>query len=69
MVMADPARVLYVGVDIGATSVKVGVVDNQGKVLAREQQPFLPDAREPSDIVAVASALVDKLLADVCCAC
>jgi predicted NBD/HSP70 family sugar kinase len=63
--MVNPARVLYVGVDIGGTSVKVGVVDAEGKVLAREQQQLLSDAREPSDVVALTVALVEQLLGSV----
>lgn len=41
------ARV-YAGIDIGATSIKFGLVDSQGKVLLKEQRPTLAQkGREP----------------------
>jgi ribulose kinase len=60
---SPPARVL-VGVDIGGTSVKVGIVDLDGRVLARSQAPV--DRQDSVErVVANAKAQIGKLLQEV----
>lgn len=56
---------LVAGVDIGGTSVKVGVVDAEGHVRARAQQQIHASEQEPARVVALACALLQQALEEV----
>lgn len=56
---------LVAGVDIGGTSVKVGVVDAEGRVLARAQQQIHASEQEAESVVALACALLQQALGEV----
>lgn len=58
-------RQLFAGVDIGATSVKAGIVTADGRIVAREQQPLLPKRHEPADVVALTAEIVERALKTV----
>lgn len=53
------------GIDIGGTSVKVGVVDTHGRVLARAQEPILAHEQAPVLVVRLACSLLERALAQV----
>ncbi|KAG7400267.1 hypothetical protein PHYBOEH_006404 [Phytophthora boehmeriae] len=53
---------LFAGVDIGGTGVKVGVVDSEGCVVARDQENYRPGKHEPQDVVDVAVKVLRKVL-------
>ncbi|KAK1948246.1 Glucokinase [Phytophthora citrophthora] len=51
------AAVMFAGVDIGGTGVKVGVVTSEGVVVARGQENYHPDKHEPQNVVDLATRL------------
>ncbi|KUF76145.1 Glucokinase [Phytophthora nicotianae] len=53
---------MFAGVDIGATGVKVGVVTSEGAVVAREQENYHPEKHEPQDVVDLAISVLHKVL-------
>ena len=53
---------LTVGVDVGGTKVNAGVVDEQGRVLARTRRPT--PSTSPSDVAATIAAVVPDLRAE-----
>lgn len=55
------------GVDIGGTSVKVGVVDAQGRILGKAQQEIHPSEQDADDVVTLACSLLHQVLANVMC--
>ncbi|KAF1787973.1 ROK family [Phytophthora cactorum] len=59
------AAVMFAGVDIGATGVKVGVVTSEGAVVAREQENYHPEKHEPQDVVDLAISVLHKVLETV----
>lgn len=56
---------LLAGVDIGGTSVKVGLVDAAGRVVARAQQQIPREERAPELVVGLACALLELALKQV----
>ena len=54
---------LYVGIDVGGTSIKIGIVDDSGQTLAYGAVPTLSE-RGPDDAVQRMAQEVDRLLAD-----
>ncbi|KAF4325019.1 hypothetical protein BBO99_00000589 [Phytophthora kernoviae] len=56
------AAAMFAGVDIGGTGVKVGVVDSEGRVVARDQENYHPEKHEPQDVVGVADKVLHKVL-------
>lgn len=62
--MANP-RELFAGVDIGATSVKAGIVTAEGRIVAREQEALRPKEHEPADVVALTARIVGRALKTV----
>ncbi|ETK77877.1 hypothetical protein F441_16213 [Phytophthora nicotianae CJ01A1] len=56
------ATMMFAGVDIGATGVKVGVVTSEGAVVAREQENYHPEKHEPQDVVDLAISVLHKVL-------
>ncbi|KAE9114219.1 hypothetical protein PF010_g9789 [Phytophthora fragariae] len=56
------AAVMFAGVDIGGTGVKVGVVSSEGVVVAREQENYRPEKHEPQDVVDLAVSVLQKVL-------
>lgn len=57
--------VMFAGVDIGGTGVKVGIVTSEGSVVAREQENYHPEKHEPQDVVDLAVAVLHKVLKTV----
>ncbi len=55
----------YVGVDIGGMSVKVGIVDEYGRILFKQSEPCYPDRHE-SQIVASIAALINDTINKFC---
>ncbi|KAG7394981.1 hypothetical protein PHYBOEH_004422 [Phytophthora boehmeriae] len=60
--MVNTGTKLFAGVDIGATSVKIGNVAADGIIIYRVQQKLNPAELEPHDIVQFTSSLLTKLL-------
>ncbi|POM61448.1 Glucokinase, partial [Phytophthora palmivora] len=56
------AAMMFAGVDIGGTGVKVGIVTSEGVVAAREQENYHPEKHEPLDVVDLAVAVLHKVL-------
>lgn len=56
---------LVAGVDIGGTSVKLGVVDATGRVVARAQQQIHPSEQAPAQVVTLACSLLQQALEEV----
>lgn len=56
---------LYAGVDIGATSVKIGIVTAAGVITGRGQQALVPSELEPHHVVELTALLLFKLLKSV----
>ncbi|POM61329.1 GlucoKinase, partial [Phytophthora palmivora] len=56
------AAMMFAGVDIGGTGVKVGIVTSEGVVAAREQENYHPEKHEPQDVVDLAVAVLHKVL-------
>ncbi len=54
---------LYLGIDLGGTNIAIGVVDNDGKILAKGSVPT-PSSGEYKDVVAEMINLSNKLLAE-----
>ncbi|KAJ8566835.1 hypothetical protein ON010_g6286 [Phytophthora cinnamomi] len=57
--------VMFAGVDIGGTGVKVGVVTSEGVVVARDQENYHPEKHEPQDVVDLAVSVLQKVLKTV----
>ncbi len=55
---------LFVGVDVGGTNIKIGIVDDLGQIVAQTKFPTQPD-KTPEVAVAQARAELDQLLASV----
>ena len=60
---ADSKRQFAVGVDFGATRIKMGLVNNRGKVLARKVVPTLKDI-SPAEFVRTVKNEITELLSD-----
>ncbi|OWZ24853.1 Glucokinase [Phytophthora megakarya] len=56
------AGMMFAGVDIGGTGVKVGVVTSEGAVVVREQENYHPDKHEPQDVVDLAVSVLLQVL-------
>jgi len=54
----------YLGIDVGGTGIKIGVVDNEGKTLGFSSIPT-EEPRGPADAMARVSRCVDALLASI----
>ena len=54
---------LFVGVDVGGTNIKIGIVDDDGRTIAKTKFPTMAD-KEPSHSMEKAKQSIDKLLAD-----
>ena len=54
---------LFVGVDVGGTNIKIGIVDDEGRTIAKTKFPTMAD-KEPSLSFEKAKESIDKLLAD-----
>ncbi|WP_238381325.1 ROK family protein [Mariniblastus fucicola] len=54
---------LFVGVDVGGTNIKIGVVDDEGRTIAKTKFPTMAD-KEPSLSMEKAKQSIGKLLAD-----
>ncbi|TMW60679.1 hypothetical protein Poli38472_000721 [Pythium oligandrum] len=55
---------VFVGVDIGGSSVKVGLVTDDGRVLGRQQTAIDPDDQAPERVVEHAHDLLEIILAE-----
>jgi glucokinase len=51
----------YAGIDIGATNIKFGLVDQQGKVLFKEQRPTLAD-KGPEPLLHLVANIGERLM-------
>jgi glucokinase len=58
----DAAKNTFVGVDVGGTKVAAGLVDAQGKILARAREPMVADGDAAAGLNSVTSA-IDALFA------
>ena len=56
-------QLLFVGVDVGGTNIKIGIVDDEGRTVAKTKFPTMAD-KEPSLSFEKAKESIDKLLAD-----
>ncbi len=64
-IRADEAqRPLFVGVDVGGTSVKIGLVDDAGRTLGRTSI-LTEEEKGPADAVRRIHTAVDELLSSV----
>ena len=61
---SNAARPLYLGVDVGGTGIKIGIVDDEGKTLGFTAIPT-EEPRGPADAMARVSASSSQLLASV----
>ncbi len=55
---------LVLGIDVGGTSVKFGVVDTQGNILARSMMSTQPHACNPQDLISALFAHIRTFLKD-----
>ncbi len=55
---------LFVGVDVGGTNIKVGIVDEDGRTLAQTKFPTIAD-RDPSHSIEKTKQSIDKLLEEI----
>ena len=62
--VASATRPLFVGVDVGGTNTKIGLVDDEGRSLARVSIPT-EEEKGPEDLVARAAAAIDTMLHDL----
>jgi len=62
--VASATRPLFVGVDVGGTNTKIGLVDDEGRSLARVSIPT-EEEKGPEDLVARAAAAIDTMLVDL----
>lgn len=53
----------FVGVDVGGTNIKIGIVDDKGRTVAKTKFPTMAD-KEPSLSFEKAKESIDKLLAE-----
>ncbi|MFN0016915.1 MAG: ROK family protein [Pirellulaceae bacterium] len=60
----EAQRPLFLGVDVGGTNIKLGVVDDEGRVVAKTQIPTEEQAGPP-DAVKRARQAVDELLGEL----
>lgn len=60
--MSD-VRPLFIGVDVGGTNIKIGIVDDEGRTVAKTKFPTMAD-KEPSLSIDKAKESIDKLLAE-----
>ncbi|MCE9527701.1 MAG: ROK family protein [Planctomycetales bacterium] len=60
----EAKRPLFLGVDVGGTNIKLGVVDDEGRVVAKTQIPTHEEAGPP-DAVQRARHAVDELLGEL----
>ncbi len=61
---AQAVRPFYLGIDVGGTGIKIGVVDDEGKTLGFTSIPT-EEPRGPADAMARVSAAVTGLLASI----
>lgn len=54
---------LFVGVDVGGTNIKIGIVDDDGRTVAKTKFPTMAD-KNPSLSIDKAKESIDKLLAE-----
>jgi glucokinase len=59
MTMSDKRA--YAGIDIGATNIKYGLVDSDGKILLKEQRPTLAD-KGPEPLLHLVANIGERLL-------
>jgi glucokinase len=59
----DAARPLYIGVDIGGTNIKFGLVDDEGRTISRHSVPTIEE-RGPADAVERINAAIRKMVSD-----
>lgn len=52
---------LYIGIDVGGTKISAGIVDRQGKILARLKRKT-PKGSTPKQVLAAISGIVESLL-------
>ncbi len=55
---------LFAGVDVGGTNIKIGIVDNEGRTIAKTKFPTMAD-KEPKLSLVKANESIEQLLADV----
>ena len=55
---------MYLGIDVGGTSVKLGLVDHAGRIFAQESAPT-PTLETPERVFAFAMQFASEQLADV----
>jgi glucokinase len=60
---ADARRPLFFGIDVGGTNIKLGIVDDLGRVVARSQLPTHEEAG-PQDAVHRTRAAAEELMRD-----
>lgn len=53
----------YIGIDLGGTNIAAGVVDENGKILAKDSTPTMAE-REAEEIIADMAAVAKKVVAD-----
>jgi glucokinase len=61
---ATPQRPLFVGVDVGGTNTKLGVVDNDGRILGKSSIPTLEERGAADGVLRIARA-IEQLLAQL----
>lgn len=61
---SDAKGALFLGFDVGGTNIKLGVVDDEGRVVAKTQIPT-DEESGPKDAVARARQAVDEMLAEI----
>ena len=60
--MSDSNR-LFVGVDVGGTNIKIGIVDDEGRTVTKTKFPTMAD-KEAALSMVKAKECIDKLLSD-----
>ena len=54
---------MYIGIDLGGTNIAVGLVDDNGKIIAKDSTPTIAE-RGYKEIVKDMAALSKKIMAD-----
>lgn len=62
--ISQAARPIYLGIDVGGTGIKIGVVDDDGKTLAFTSIPT-EEPRGPTDAMARVATSANQLLASI----
>ena len=55
---------LYIGIDLGGTNIAVGLVNEEGKILARKSVPTRADARTAEEVAAAMAEAAKALLGE-----